>query len=55
MKRHLIIIYVILTTAMIFPQEAHAGFDYPNDQPTIEALISLHKLIKKRRTRRWRE
>ena len=46
MKRHLII-YVALTTAIIFPKEAHAGFDYPNDQPTIEALISLHKLIKK--------
>jgi hypothetical protein len=30
-----------------FPLQVHAGFDYPDDQPTIEALISLHKLIKK--------
>lgn len=37
----------MLIAAILFPMEAHAGFDYPDDQPTIEALISLHKLIKK--------
>lgn len=37
----------MLITAILFPLQAHAGFDYPDDQPTIEALISLHKLIKK--------
>ena len=45
MKYHTIII-CILAVAILYPSEAHA-FDYPNDQPTIEALISLHKLIKK--------
>lgn len=37
----------MLIAAILFPMDAHAGFDYPDDQPTIEALISLHKLIKK--------
>lgn len=37
----------MLIAAILFPLQAHAGFDYPDDQPTIEALISLHKLIKK--------
>jgi len=45
MKYHTIII-CILAVAILYPSKAHA-FDYPNDQPTIEALISLHKLIKK--------
>ena len=45
MKYHTLIIY-ILAVAILYPSKAHA-FDYPNDQPTIEALISLHKLIKK--------
>ena len=40
------IIICILAVAILYPSKAHA-FDYPNDQPTIEALISLHKLIKK--------
>ena len=39
-------IICILAVAILYPSKAHA-FDYPNDQPTIEALISLHKLIKK--------
>ena len=30
-----------------FPLAGPCRFDYPDDQPTIEALISLHKLIKK--------
>lgn len=38
------IIAVIL--AMVIPQPVRA-FDYPNDLATIEALISLHKCIKK--------
>ena len=45
MKYHTLII-CILAVAILYPSKAHA-FDYPNDQPTIEALISLHKLIKK--------
>ena len=45
MRPHIII--GMLTVAILFPMEAHAGLEYPNDQPTIEALISLHKLIKK--------
>lgn len=45
MRIHIII--CMLITAILFPLQAHAGFDYPDDQPTIEALISLHKLIKK--------
>ena len=45
MKYHTIII-CILAIAILYPSKAHA-LDYPNDQPTIEALISLHKLIKK--------
>ena len=45
MKYHTIII-CLLAVAILYPSKAHA-FDYPNDQPTIEALISLHKLIKK--------
>ena len=45
MKYHTIII-CILVLAILYPSKVHA-FDYPNDQPTIEALISLHKLIKK--------
>lgn len=45
MRLHIII--CMLIAAILFPMEAHAGFDYPDDQPTIEALISLHKLIKK--------
>ena len=47
MKHHAThIIICILAAAILYPSKAHA-FDYPNDQPTIEALISLHKLIKK--------
>ena len=38
-------IICVLAIAILYPSKAHA-FDYPNDQPTIEALISLHKLIK---------
>ena len=45
MKYHTIII-CILAIAILYPSKVHA-FDYPNDQPTIEALISLHKIIKK--------
>ena len=45
MKYHTIII-CILAVAILCPSKALA-FDYPNDQPTIEALISLHKLLKK--------
>jgi hypothetical protein len=45
MRLHIII--CMLITAILFPLQVHAGFDYPDDQPTIEALISLHKLIKK--------
>ena len=45
MKYHTIII-CILAVAILYPSKAFA-FDYPNDQPTIEALISLHKLLKK--------
>ena len=37
----------MLIAAILFPLQAHADFSYPDDQPTIEALISLHKLIKK--------
>lgn len=47
MKYHTLII-CILAVAILYPSKPHA-FDYPNDQPTIEAQISLHKLIKKRR------
>lgn len=43
--RHRIII-IALALGLISSQSAHA-FDLPNDQPTIEALISLHKCIKK--------
>jgi hypothetical protein len=39
-------IICILVVVILYPSKAYA-FDYPNDQPTIEALISLHKLIKK--------
>jgi hypothetical protein len=45
MRLHIIV--CMLIAAILFPLQAHAGFDYPDDQPTIEALISLHKLIKK--------
>ena len=45
MRLHFII--CMLITAILFPLQAHAEFSYPDDQPTIEALISLHKLIKK--------
>jgi len=45
MKYHIIII-CILALVIPMPMSA-AAFDLPNDQPTIEALISLHKLIKK--------
>ena len=40
------IIIVLLSALILLPCPAFA-FDYPNDQPTIEALISLHKLLKK--------
>jgi hypothetical protein len=45
MRLHIII--CMLIAAILFPLQAHADFSYPDDQPTIEALISLHKLIKK--------
>ena len=44
MKVKLVIIVFVLSLCYATPSHA---FDYPNDQPTIEALISLHKLIKK--------
>jgi hypothetical protein len=45
MKYHIIIICIL---AMVIPMPMRAAaFDLPDDQPTIEALISLHKLIKK--------
>lgn len=37
----------ILAVALTMPMPLSAGIDYPDDAPTIEALISLHKLIKK--------
>ena len=45
MKKALTIMTALLMFALL---PARAGsFAYPDDQPTIEALISLHKLIKK--------
>lgn len=47
MKAHIVII-VALIAAIIMPTPVKAGaIETPNDLPTIEALISLHKLIKK--------
>ena len=45
MTRQLTII--ILAVALAIPMPLSAGIEYPDDAPTIEALISLHKLIKK--------
>lgn len=44
MKVKILILVFLLSLCNATPSHA---FDYPNDQPTIEALISLHKLIKK--------
>lgn len=42
------LITLTLAVAILFPSSASAdGVELPKDQPTIEALISLHKLIKK--------
>lgn len=47
MRKHIIII-ALLIAALVIPVPVHAGgVELPKDQPTIEALISLHKLIKK--------
>lgn len=47
MKKQTTII-LLLIAALIMPVPARAEvFDLPDDMPTIEALISLHKLIKK--------
>lgn len=47
MKHHIIII-AVLTAALVMPAPIKAGgVEMPKDMPTIEALISLHKLIKK--------
>ena len=43
MKRHIII---ILAYFLCLPSMRAEVFDLPNDLPTIEALISLHKLMK---------
>jgi hypothetical protein len=40
------IIILLLSAFILLPCPALA-FDYPNDQPTLEALMSLHKLLKK--------
>lgn len=41
-------IIILLIAVMVMPIRASAGaIELPNDMPTIEALISLHKLIKK--------
>lgn len=40
--RRLVVIILIVGIGV---SESHA-IDFPNDLPTIEALISLHKLIK---------
>lgn len=47
MKHHIIIIAVLIV-ALVMPAPTKAGgIETPKDMPTIEALISLHKLIKK--------
>lgn len=47
MKHHIFIIAVLIA-AIMMPTPVKAGaIDLPDDMPTIEALISLHKLIKK--------
>lgn len=47
MRKHIIIAFLLIA-ALVIPLPSHAGgVELPKDQPTIEALISLHKLIKK--------
>lgn len=46
------IIILLLSAYILLPCPVLA-FDYPNDQPTIEALISLHKLLKKKKKKLW--
>lgn len=41
------VLIIMLVTLLCLPLPINAGVELPKDQPTIEALISLHKLIKK--------
>ena len=46
MERKVKLVIIVFVLSLCYATPSYA-FDYPNDQPTIEALISLHKLIKK--------